>query len=384
MIIQADKLIYGDSHLAPREGGAILVKDGRIAAVGDAAELKAANPDESVTVYENATVLPGLIDMHTHLGADGGITQYETPWEMSMQAVHQLETALKAGVTTVRGMSTFDGLEAAVTRAQAAGWVQVPRIVPANQALCITGGHGAGDDGCVECDGVDEVRKAVRAQIKKGARWIKLMDSEGWRGEEFNQEELDAIVEEAHRFHIPVAAHAGCQPSVDMCIRAGVDTIEHGTYMTMENALEMKKNGQSWTPTILAFWRLDEFLGSGGTYIGDEVRSYSGPAIQQYIDHFKALYDTGVRVMTGTDMVLPGMPALPVALEAGKMVEYGITPLQAIEAATRNGGDVLGLEIGRLQEGYLADLLVVDGDPSLDIAALTRVRAVYQSGKLVE
>ncbi len=91
-----------------------------------------------------------------------------------------------------------------------------------------------------------------------------------------------------------------------------------------------------------------------------------------------------MRVMTGTDMVLPGMPALPVALEAGKMVEYGITPLQAIEAATRNGGDVLGLEIGRLQEGYLADLLVVEGDPSLDIAALTRVRAVYQSGKLVE
>lgn len=192
----------------------------------------------------------------------------------------------------------------------------------------MTGGHGYGMTGAVEeVDGVEEIRKAVRRNIRDGADCIKLLDSEAYRGEEFNQEELDAAVEEAHRFGCKVAAHAGYGPSIDMCIQAGCDSIEHGTHLSVEQAERMRDNGQTWVPTIYVFHyayelvqkaMTDESLSSNRDYLKDTVETYR--------DQFKKLYDTGVLVATGTDTDACSHPkASPVARECAYMVQYGIS-----------------------------------------------------------
>ena len=232
------------------------------------------------------------------------------------------------------------------------------------------------------------MRRAVRRNLKEGADCIKLLTSEGYCGEEMNQEEISAAVEEAHRFGARVAAHAGYGPSIQMCIDAGCDTIEHGTHLTREQCLQMKANGQTWVPTIYVFAYSREQLNGGG-YVDDAVRGnieYLRQACACYEKNFKALYDTGVRVACGTDTDCCDHPqAAPVAAECAWMVRLGLTPLQAIQCATQNGAEALGLggRLGLLQEGYVADIIAVPGRPFQDISALEHVEAVYQSGRKV-
>lgn len=179
-----------------------------------------------------------------------------------------------------------------------------------------------------------------------------------------------------------------------MCIDAGFDTIEHGTFLTEEQAAQMAANGQAWTPTIMAYTYLNEFctrLAQSGDAASDPIaaralrdNAFFGPAAAAYRENFKRLYDTGVTVLAGSDMVLCGAPPLPIHQELALMVRYGITPLQAIETATGNPAKVLGLEqtTGTLRPGLEADLLAVKGDASRDIAALDRVLRVYRNGRL--
>lgn len=385
MILNADRTIFGDRNLAP-QAAAVRINADRIDDIGSLDKLTKMYPADDVIHYPNASLLPGLIDMHTHVGYDGApdLTNPDH-YFWSVYAYARLHAGLQSGVTTVRDVGSPDGLAKAIKKAAAQGLIRAPRIITCNQGICMTGGHGAGTGMCVERDGEWEIRKEIRHQIKRGAQWIKILTSEGWRGEEYSQAELNAAVEEAHRLHTPIAAHAGCAPSVKMCIAAGFDSIEHGTFMAREDADTMKANGQTWVPTILAFTCLVELLGSGGDYLDGAASTYAVPALKKYEDNFKQFYDTGVRVACGTDMVLAGKPAMPVGMEAACMVRYGITPLQAIEAATKNGADALRLgdRLGQVKKGYLADLLVVEGNPAEDISALQRVRAVYFEGHLV-
>lgn len=392
MIVCADKVITGDGKTVIDHGG-VRIEGKKIQKIDDVRKLLREYPEDEVTEYKGCTLMPGLIDMHVHIGyyyGEENAAEYEENLMLRAYYVKKrMEKTLRAGVTSVRDLSSSDNIAVTIKRAAELGLMKAPRIFTSLQGLCMTGGHGAEMKGAVvEVDGCLEARKAVRANIKNGADWIKLLTSEGYRGEEFSQEELDAIVSEAHRFGKKVSAHAGYGASIPMCIEAGCDTIEHGTHLTLEQAEKMKADNQTWIPTMYVFHYVNDLVGEG--ICEDELmqknQEYIRDAVEAYKTHFKQLYNTGVRVAAGTDTDALNHPeASPVARECGCMVQYGLTPVEAVGCATGNAADALGPDVltGRLQEGYLADLLIVPGDASRDITALLSPEAVYQEGRLV-
>ncbi len=393
MILQADYLVTGDGRTVLKDG-AVRLDGGLITMVGPAESVRAARPGDRVQTFPGATLMPGMIDLHNHIAYFDGQPNREdflrSPALRALFAARRMADTLRAGVTTIRDVSSADYIGVALTKAARAGYLDTPHIFTCGRGLCITGGHGSTlpADACVEVDGVEEVRKAVRANLKAGANCIKLLTSEGYRGEEMRQEEISAAVEEAHRFGVRVAAHAGYGPSIQMCIDAGCDTIEHGTHLTAAQCRQMRENGQTWVPTIYVFeYSLQQVESSG--HIDDIMRNnvaYLRDSCETYEKNFKTLYDTGVRVACGTDTDCCDYPeAAPVATECQWMVRLGLTPLEAIACATRNGAEALGIggRTGLLQAGYEADVIAVRGRPFEDISALSQVEAVYLSGRQV-
>ncbi len=395
MIVTAKTMVTGDGKTVLHDHG-ILIKKERIAALAPIEQLKSNFPDEPVRDYGDATVLPGLIDMHVHLGY-----WYSKPdgYEYNQHLIAYLTqynalSAMFNGVTTIRSVSDPHMVCQKLMQAREKGFVRAPRIFNCDRGICATGGHGwVLEDGCAQVDGADNIRSEIRKQLRDGAHWIKMMDSDRSNVSEYRQEELDAAADECHRVNRKICVHAGTQPSIQMCIDAGFDTIEHGTFMTVEQARTMKEKGLAWVPTIIAYTYIyDEMvkkIASNDTESGNVVDAgllhdfeYFRAAAAAYKENFKKLYDTGVTVLAGTDMVMDGAPAAPVARELQYMVDYGITPTQAIATATGNSARVLGMQgqIGELVSGAIADLLVVEGDASADICALGKVKDVFQNG----
>ena len=395
MILCADRILTGD-RFTVLEDRAALVRGGRVERIAPMEELCRDFPEEEVRRYPGCTLMPGMIDLHTHL-ACAADSDYHNPYNgVSLRALYAagyMRDTLAAGVTTIRDCASADGIGPALKRAAADGYIQAPRIFACLQGIAMTGGHGADslDGGVLEVDGVEEARKAVRLNLKRGADCIKVLTSEGYRGEELSQEELDAIVRETHRFGKKAAAHAGYGASLDMCIQAGFDSIEHGTHLTVDQARRMKERDITWVPTVLVFNYVWEESQKSQAALGDlqgkpAVNEYLADCVEAYRRNLRALYDTGVRVATGTDTDCTFFKgASPVALECEWLVRCGLTPMEAVECATKNGADYLGLgeSLGQVKEGYIADLILVEGDPSRDIAALKNVRAVYQAGRQV-
>jgi len=391
MIITADYIVTGDGKTV-LENAAVRVENGRIAALSSAEELTAKYPDEPVQAYPGCTLMPGMIDMHVHIGfVAGRPDQHNFDQYRAMQGFFvgkRMADTLKNGVTTIRDVSSPDHVGISIPKARAAGYIQAPRVITCGDGICMTGGHGSGFGiGVIESDGPIEVRKAVRKNIRAGATCIKILTSEGWRGLEMTQEEIDAAVDEAHRLGVRIAAHAGYGPSIEMCISAGCDTIEHGTHLTAEQALYMKEHDQTWVPTIYVFENSIPTAKAHGVPDSHPIMQYYYDAHRCYESDFKRLYDVGVRVACGTDTDCDNLPeASPVATECEWMVRYGLTPLQAIECATKNGGEALGMgeSLGLIKENYLADIIAVKGKPHEDIVALHNIEAVYQDGKLLK
>lgn len=392
MILQGDYLVTGDGKTV-LENGAMMLDGSVIRMVGTADAVKAAYPQETVVRYPGATLMPGMIDLHNHIAYFDGQPNRQDflryPGMSALFAAKRMADTLKAGVTTIRDVASAGYIGVALEKAAQAGYLDAPHIFTSGKGICITGGHGSEmTDACIEADGAEEVRKAVRTNLREGANCIKILTSEGYRGEEMNQEEINAAVEEAHRFGARIAAHAGYGPSIQMCIDAGCDTIEHGTHLTREQCLQMKEHDQTWVPTIYVFEYSLEQLNCAGHV--DEVilnnTAYLRESCACYENNFKALYDTGVRVACGTDTDCCDHPqAAPVATECEWMVRFGLTPLEAIACATRNGAQALGMgdTTGLLAEGYTADVIVVKGKPFSDISDLHHVEAVYLSGRKV-
>lgn len=394
MIYAAENLVTGDGKTALKNAGIYVDRRGTIQAVDTLAKLQAQYPDEAVKDYGRATLLPGLCDMHVHFGY-----YYSQPDQgnfddtmIAYYAQEQARIALSLGITTVRDLSSPRHLLKQLRLAGEKGWCDVPRIIQADTGLCMTGGHGH-DDGIVEVDGEWEIRKEIRTQLREGADWIKVLTNNRTSIPEYTQGELNAAVDEAHRVGRKCAVHAGLQPALQMSIEAGFDTIEHGTFLTLEQVRQMATNGQAWVPTITAYTVLYEFCKAAvkdGYSEGDRIAAkaihdmaFFEPAYNAYKDNFKAFYDTGVTVCTGSDMVLYEAPPLPINREMALMVEYGITPLQAIECATANPAKVLGLAdtMGRLAPGLTADFIAVDGNAAVDITALDHLTEVFIKGE---
>lgn len=396
MIICAKYLMTGDGKTV-LEDKAVLTKDGKIEKIASKEELTKAYPEEEVKDYGEATLLPGLCDMHAHLGYY--YSQPDTfnygPQLIMLYALQHAQSAFERGITSVRDMSSAHGVCKNLKLAAEKGFVKIPSITHTDTGICMTGGHAW--DEVEEVDGPWEVRKEIRKQVRDGAEWVKVLTTHRSHIPELTQEELNAAVDECHRRGIKCGVHAGTNPGIQMCIDAGFDTIEHATFMTLDHAKQMAEKGIAWTPTIMAYTLLydickENLEKNAGKPVNDPVMQkemkdyqYFEPAYKAYRDHFKEFYDTGVTVIAGTDMVMYQSPFLPLPRELQYMVEYGITPAQAIQTATSNPAKVLGVENerGLVKEGLDADLLVVGGDLSKDITCLNDVKLVTLGGERV-
>ncbi|SHJ79620.1 amidohydrolase family protein [Hespellia stercorisuis] len=393
MIISAKKIITGDGKTVLEKSALYVNADGKIEKIGNADKLKGRYLGEKVVEYPESTLLPGLVDLHAHLGHWGcrPAPRVQNDFMMGFITQKHAQNAFSRGITALRDVGSPEGVCMTMKAAAERGFFKIPRMEYCGSALCITGGHGSSyglGEGVEETDGIDALRKAIRTRVKHGSKWIKIMTSHRSDICEFSQEELNAAAEECHRLGVKLAVHSGTQPSIGMCIEAGFDTIEHATFVTREQVQRMIEKGIAWTPTILPYTTIYNVLEEKYAAMEDKPQEYyySRAAADSYKKHFKEYYDMGVLVGAGTDNITPdGRTDLYVAQELAYMVEYGLTPLQAIQIGTMNGAKVLDMagEIGQIKEGLFADLLIADGDASVDIEALKSVKAVYLNGEFV-
>jgi len=400
-IIKAKSIIIGDGMTVINDGAVAINDYGKIEKVGAGEEICDMFPNAEIIDYGEATVLPGLIDMHVHLGywqmrADKDVYDGH-PGLITLMAIEELKEALSLGVTTLRSVSDPKDLAYTLKNAYKKGYISGPRFITSNVGITSTGGHGTQIKGLnVEANGPYEFRAAVRAQIKTGADWIKIMASHRTPMCEITQEELNSVVDETHRWLKKCCIHAGTETAIETAIEAGFDTIEHGTFMTVEQAERAKEKGIAWVPTILPYQTGYEIMkkaveenyeGEGSMTEADieENFEYFEKSALRYKEYFKKIVDTGIKVAVGTDMVFDKTAITPVADEMILMVGYGMSPLDAIKCATSVASELLDLEdeLGLLKADYIADLLVVEGDPVADITALKNVKEVYRDGKVV-
>lgn len=369
----------------------VLVADGRIAQVGHGLAV----PSGAQVIEEpGTTLLPALIDCHVHLTltADPQESLGDHPPEavVAWRAAKHVRETLHAGITTVRDLGGRGHVNIQIAQAIEQGLVEGPRVFAAGRWICMTGGHGW--EIGREADGPDEVRKAVREQIKAGAHVIKFMATGGVltrtdpRSAQLGKEEMQAGVEEAHKAGRRVSAHAHSAQGVKNALLAGVDTIEHGTLMDEEALARLSERQAFYVPTLAP---LANIL-AGGTEAGIPawILDKGWAVLESHKRNFQAALRSGVKIAAGTDAGDPLTYHGANARELRLMVEWGMTPLQAITAGTRTGADLLGLldELGTVETGKRADLLLVRGNPLDDISILERseeILVILKDGKLV-
>lgn len=386
---RADRIVDGISD-RPIGDGAVLVENQRIVSVGSARDL---NPGVRVVDLSGATLLPGLIDAHVHLVWSASAEPHETVSRES-QALTTLRCAanaalhLRAGVTTVRDVGATDGLSVEIGRAVGMGILPGPHIMAAGRAIAMTGGHGwfLGR----EADGPEAVRHAVRSEIKAGADCIKFMASGGIYGHaeepgspQLTVREMEAGVEEAHKAGRKVAAHAYSVAAISNALDAGVDSIEHGSFLDPETAGRMKEQGVYLVPTVSVFAAMSEKGPGLGTPA--YVQRKTAEILEASRKAFELAAEAGVKIAAGTDCGAPGHPHGSLPRELELMVQYGATPVQALRYGTSAAAELLGLngETGTLEPGKRADMVAVYGNPLENIGALRAVRMVVHDGKSV-
>jgi imidazolonepropionase-like amidohydrolase len=379
---------------------AIVIEGGKITSVGSYTQAKRSGDDRLVDL-SNATVLPGLTDAHTHLT---GNPQDVGPQALSISipratltGARNARITLEAGFTTVRNVGADGYGDVALRDAINAGDVPGPRMLVSGPPLGITGGHCDENNLPFEyhfssegvADGVEGVQHKVREVIKYGADVVKICATGGVlshgdnpQASAYTLEELKAIVTDAHRLGRKVAAHAHGAQGILWASQAGVDSIEHGSYIDDAGIAEMKKNGTYLVPTLyLADWFLEnaERMHVPPELIakGKEVM----PAARKNIAH---AFSSGVKVAFGTDAAV--YPHGLNAHEFAVMVKLGLTPLQSIQAATINAADLLGWsdKIGAVEAGKWGDIIAVDGDPLQDVTTLEHVKFVMKGGEVVK
>lgn len=342
-------------------------------------------------------LLPGLIDCHVHLTASGdpgelNNVRNDSTAVRAWRAAQYAERTLRAGVTTVRDLGATERLNIEMAQSVESGLIEGPRILAAGLGVTMTGGHGHGFI-AREADGPDDVRKAVREQLRAGAGAIKLFASGGVmtpgvnpRSPSLTEEELRAGVEEAHKAFRVVAAHAQATDGIKNAIRAGVDSIEHGVWLDDEAIEMMCERGTYMVPTLTAPY----LIAHGGLEAG--IPKYMVDKSNQVLaDHFasyRRALAAGVLVAMGTDQGTPLNRPGENAQEIIRMSAEGLSPAAAILAATRWAATLLQLqdECGELKVGLAADVLVLDSDPLADLNVLTNddsIHAVVKSGRVV-
>ena len=382
---------------------AIVVVDGRITAV--LAQGAAAIPQDATRIdLPGQTLLPGLIDMHVHLAADARIDGYHaldyTDSFWVAVGVANAKTMLEAGFTTVRNVGSSNYADVGIKQAVEGGYVPGPRIVPATYLLGATGGHCDETEGLPPsfapvlspgvADGPEAFRLLVRKVHKYGAEVIKLCVTGGVLSrtdtagaQQMSYEEIKAAVDEAHRLGLRVAAHAHGLSGINDCLRAGCDTIEHASLANEESFKLAKEHGAWFSMDIYD----DDYILAEGPKNGmfeESLAKERAIGLKQR-QTFRAAYNAGVKMIFGTDNGAV-FPAGQNALQFAKMVEWGMPPLEAIRAATRNAAQALAREgdVGAIEVGRYGDFVAVKGDPLQDIRLLEHPAVVIKGGERVK
>ncbi len=384
---------------APARGWVVVLRGARIAAAGPAEKVEVPAGAERVELA-GTTLIPGLIEGHSHLFLhpydealwDDQVLKEPAGLRMARAVAHAAAT-LGAGVTTVRDLGT-EGMgdnDVQLRRAVNEGIVPGPRILATTRAIVATGSYGPRrpnyafepPQGAEEASGPEQITRVVRDQIGHGADWIKVYADYGWGPDgqakpTFSQEELNLLVATARGAGAPVAAHATTSEGMRRAILAGVATIEHGDAGTPEVFRLMRQRGVGYCPTLAAGEAYATYFEAWEK--GKKPVPASVVAKQR---SFRAALEAGVPICFGGDVGV--FPHGDNVRELELMVEYGMTPLAALRAATSGNARLFHLDdqVGRIAPGMVADLVAVDGDPTRDIAALRRVRAVLTSGRRI-
>jgi len=355
-----------------------------ITAVGDA-EPRA---DETVRSLPGHTVLPGLVDAHVHFSLSGE-TSVETAArkrevELALTEARNARRTLEGGVTSARVMGARD-VDPVVRNAIEAGWVRGPRVRASGRSITITGGHGYHMGR--EADGVEDCRRAVREQAKRGADFIKFMATGGvtTAGSDpgataFTREEMAALAHEAHRRGLPVATHAHGAAGIKAAVRAGVDTVEHGTFLDDEALDLLLDRDVALVPTLSAAHHIVR----NAERATADSRAKSVATHERHVESFRRAHEAGVRIAAGTDAGTPFNDHGANSTEIEFMVEHGMSAKEAIAAMTEASAAAIGFEdAGRLDPGLRADLLVVEGDPLEKVTTISDPVCVIQGGAVV-
>ena len=403
IVLKVARMFDGKSD-ALTTPGIVVVADGKILGLGPNASIPA---DAQIIDLGDATLLPGFIDAHTHLSFD-----YNEDWkgdlidklqkpitEQALDAIANLKVTLMAGFTTVRDVGSSDFIDVGLRNAVRDGKIPGPRMLVAVHALGSTGGHCDdqagfrynlfGKESNLEIGVInspDQARAAVRLNLKYGADVIKTCATGGVLSltddvdtPQLTQAELDALVDEAHALRRKTAAHAHGASGAKRAIRAGIDSIEHGSFLDDEALEMMKAKGTYLIPTLMATYWLDDRL-EHGTYYPPAIAAKARLAIRSVNAMLTNAIQKGVKIGLGTDAGV--YPHGSNAHEFALMVKDGMTPLAALKAGTSADSELLGLStlIGSIEKGKSADIVAVPGNPLSDITATERVLFVMKEG----
>jgi imidazolonepropionase-like amidohydrolase len=380
-VLTAPRVMTGDRTVTD---GALVIGEDVLEWVGPAGALPAEYAALPRTDYPGATIMPGLIDSHVHLAFDGGPNpaarmRSETDEQQLVLMLHSARDLLGVGVTTARDLGARAYLDVVVRDAVAAGLARGPRMVVAARPITVTGGHCWFMGG--EADSDDELRRMVRTHHKRGADLIKVMSTGGfmttgsapWYAQ-FTRAQLAVVVEEAGRVDKPVAAHAHGIEGIHRAVEAGVTTLEHCSFVTETNerrfdeplAARIAERGIFVCPTINV----------NAPYVAELTGTVVG-------EHLKAMHEMGVRLIAGTDAGIDNTPHHQYVGGLEYFVTLGFRPADVLAMATTEAAAALGVDAitGRLAPGFDADVIVVDGDPSTDIAALGKLQRVIARGR---
>ena len=402
--IQAGRLIV-DAAQPARGNSTIIVENGRIARI----ESGFTAPAGAVVVDErNRTVLPGMTDVHVHLTGTSGEPWYadftqkkSAPYKTTVGLTHALEMA-RAGFTTVRDLGGDTSAVIAVRDAVAEGRFPGPRIKVSGDPLSIIGGHAdpatalppelaaavtEAHLSSAVCTGAQQCQEVVRKLAAAGVDVIKIMATGGVLDpgamgleQHFTNEEMKAIADMAHSLHLKVAAHAHGARGIEAAANAGIDSIEHGTFIDEAGARAMKAHGSYYSATLMAFSGVQSIMGTGK--LTPEMEAKASQTFAVWGKGLNLAYRNGVKIALGTDSAVA--PHKDAGKELALMVEKGgMSPRDALIAATKGGPDLMGIsnETGTLDPGKSADLIAVDGDPLTDPAAVQRVGYVMVEGR---
>ena len=401
-LIYAGKLITAEDNKA-LTSHTIVVEQDKITAVESG--FKQATAEDNVIDLRQHTVMPGLMDMHTHFYTQFSPTVYSEAFTMNeadfaLRGATFAEKTLMAGFTTVRELGDNHQISNALKKAIAKGYVKGPRIFAAGKSIATTGGHADPTNGVAQAlmadpgpkegviNGADDARKAVRQRYKEGSDLIKITATGGvlsvaksGSNPQFTDEELAAIVSTAKDYGMKVAVHAHGKEGMERAIKAGIDSIEHGTYMDKATMAMMKKQGTYFVPTISAGKWAEEKSRIAG-FFPDLVRPKAATIGAKIQDTFAAAYKAGVKIAFGTDAGV---------FEHGNnwrefvyMTEAGMPAIEAIQSATIEGARLLGVadELGSIKVGKIADIIAVPGDPLQDIQMMGQVNFVMKAGQI--